>query len=1040
MSVSKVIAQPEKIIIPTYRESPCEELPMFAENRVHQRSTGNPYPNKVVIKPREKEKFDKEYDAVRLENDYIELIILPELGGRIFSARDKRTGYDFFYRQHVIKPALIGALGSWISGGIEFNWPYHHRPSTFMPVDYTIERHKDGGATVWLSENDPFDRMQGMVGVTLRPDSLLFETEMRVSNRTPLRHSFLWWENAAVPVNPEYEIFFPPDVDHVHFHYRRSNVRYPIAAGPFNGHMLDGKGVDIRKHFNTKFATSYFSAASDYDFFGGYDNGKKCGVVHVADHHTSVGKKMFTWAYCQLTKSWERMLTDTDGEYAELMASSYSNNQPDFSWLEPYETKCFSQAWYPISQIGVPSYANRIAAVNVKNGSIKIQAVEEIKGEKLTLTCGNRNICKEKINLGAGEIKVIETVEFNDEEYEISIGDLLYFCASKKKQQPLPPLFPEVPMPNELKTAEKCYLAGLHFYQYRDPNADPREYMKAALKIEPDYIPALTFLGELYIGDFLFAEAKEVLKKAEKASNTYNITHETGKIHYLLGLACENLREDKEAYDHYRRAAWNEAYVSPAMTRASMLDSKRGDYASALKCAKEAIAHNIYNYTAIPLAAIAEYKNGDRKAAKKLLSEHQCFNPLNHFAKYAEKIVSILPDNSFYERLKSNPSQTCLDVAIDLIDAGYTDCAKELFNGLTKYTKDIAPSIAYYLGKPKLANEKHRTFPYRYFEIKALETYLEDNKDDETARYLLACAYYGKHMYDKAYTLWQFCSGADAKRNTAVYLWRKGRTKEALEQLDAAIAQDPACDQLVYEKAHLMNVIGIDYKKTVSEIEKLIPSVTETRDDTCTELAVAYNRGGEYDKAIDIINNHFFVPCEGGETFVALQHINAWVGKGKEFYNKGEYSRALDAFRTAQSIPDSLGAGIWNEFPIVPARYHEALTLIKLERAEDAKPIFEHIADLYVDYFSKSTLEELPVYQAMSLIKLGREEQADKLLDKYISEWEFEIERKDSGYFGTTPFFISYLDKAEVARCAHYAPVLDFARSVKKRTNLLLNI
>ena len=254
--MSKTTATIRKIVIPTYAEAPAEKLPMFAENRVHQRFTGNPYPNAVVIRTPEKTKFDKTYEAVVLENDYIELVILPEIGGKIYSALDKKTGYNFFYKNEVIKPALIGMLGSWISGGIEFNWPYHHRASTMLPSDYEIVK-EDGGITVWLSEHEPVDRMKGMVGVYLADDRAIFETRMKVSNRTPLRHSFLWWENTAVPVNKGYEIFFPSDVDHVHFHYRRSDTTYPIARGHFNGYTFDEKnGVDIRKHFNTKFPTS----------------------------------------------------------------------------------------------------------------------------------------------------------------------------------------------------------------------------------------------------------------------------------------------------------------------------------------------------------------------------------------------------------------------------------------------------------------------------------------------------------------------------------------------------------------------------------------------------------------------------------------------------------------------------------------------------------------------------------------------------------------------------------------------------------------
>ena len=144
--MNKVKLTVEKIVIPTYPEPAAEDMPMFAENRVHQRSSGRPYPNKVVLEVERSQKIDKEYKLVRLENEYVSIEILPEIGGRIYSAKDKTTGYDFFYKQHVIKPALIGVLGSWISGGVEFNWPFHHRASGFMPCDFVTEELPDGSA------------------------------------------------------------------------------------------------------------------------------------------------------------------------------------------------------------------------------------------------------------------------------------------------------------------------------------------------------------------------------------------------------------------------------------------------------------------------------------------------------------------------------------------------------------------------------------------------------------------------------------------------------------------------------------------------------------------------------------------------------------------------------------------------------------------------------------------------------------------------------------------------------------------------------
>jgi len=1031
---NQVIARAETMIIPTYPEAACEELPMFAENRVHQRSSGNPYPNKVVIKTREKQKIDQEYEVIRLENEFLELIIIPSFGGRIFSALDKRNNYHFFYRQHVIKPALIGALGSWISGGIEFNWPFHHRPSSFMPVDWEIVHDTDGAATVWLSEHDPIDRMKGMVGIRLEPGKCRFETRMKVANRTPLRRSFLWWENTAVPVNPDYEIFFPADVGHVCFHYRRSAIGYPIARGYFNGHTFPDSGVDISRHFNTKFSTSYFSANSEYDYFGGYDCGKDCGVVHIGDCHTAVGKKMFTWAYNQLSRSWERALTDTDGAYAELMAGSYSNNQPDFAWLEPYETKNFSQFWYPIAGTGVPSFANLDAAVTVKSGAVTLQATVPIHNKRLRLISRGQTVLDTVVTLAAGETVTLPCGELDETAYTIELEDILFYEMYVREEKPLPELFPEVPVPAELPTAEKRYLGGMHFLQFRDPNADPAAYFKAALELEPDYIPALTALGELALRNGDFADAEDYLERAKAARSIYCTEHESGRIYYLLGLAKEKSGKLKEAYATYRKAAWSEDSISAAMTRASLVASRMGDYRAAKFCAESALSKNAENVLALPMLAMANAKLGLDNAA--LLTESLASDPLNHTVRYAAHLRGMLSADAFYRKMHSSMSQTCLDVACDYLDGGYTDEAMTLLRGVPEYTNDVAPTLAYLIGRPELANAAHRTFPFRPEESAILET----NADRPLARYLLGCTYYARRDYDKAGELWGQCEGYAAERNLAIYCYKKGDKDAAFAHLRRAIALEPTCEQLVYELGYLLNKNGCDADAAVAELGALVPDLASARDDIVTEWASACIRAGKYDDALYLINNHTFIPCEGGETIIAKQHLGAWYGKGLALYKDGRYEEALDALKTAQVIPDNLGAGLWHVDPLVPSQYLEALVLEKLGRVEEAKQLYAYIAGIYIDFFSNMHLPELPVYAAMSLIRLGQHPDASALLDTYIAQWEGELPRIDSGFFSATPFFISYTEPAAEDRRRYYQRLLDFAYAVKNGTEPLVRL
>ena len=147
----------EEVIIPTYEIGAAEKNPIFSEKRVYQGSSGRVYPYPVIEKIEDVKK-DKAWKAVYLENQYIKVMVLPELGGRIQRAYDKTNGYDFVYYNHVIKPALVGLTGPWISGGIEFNWPQHHRPTTYQPVDYTVTEHEDGSKTVMVNDVDQMNK------------------------------------------------------------------------------------------------------------------------------------------------------------------------------------------------------------------------------------------------------------------------------------------------------------------------------------------------------------------------------------------------------------------------------------------------------------------------------------------------------------------------------------------------------------------------------------------------------------------------------------------------------------------------------------------------------------------------------------------------------------------------------------------------------------------------------------------------------------------------------------------------------------------
>src|ERR1700676_3826598 len=190
-SLSPVVVRRERLVLPTYQPLAPDKNPMFLEKRVYQGSSGRVYPLPFFSRI-STERVDHSWQAAHIENEFVRVMVLPEIGGRVHVGLDKTNGYDFFYRQNVIKPALVGLAGPWISGGVEFNWPQHHRPATFMPVDFQIERHPDGSQTVWCSDHDPMNRLKGMHGVCLHPETAYIELKVRLYNRTSQVQTFLW--------------------------------------------------------------------------------------------------------------------------------------------------------------------------------------------------------------------------------------------------------------------------------------------------------------------------------------------------------------------------------------------------------------------------------------------------------------------------------------------------------------------------------------------------------------------------------------------------------------------------------------------------------------------------------------------------------------------------------------------------------------------------------------------------------------------------------------------------------------------------------
>ncbi|HEX3010105.1 MAG TPA: DUF5107 domain-containing protein, partial [Bacteroidales bacterium] len=637
--VAQVKVQETTITIPTYSVGSPEQAPLFYTPETYQGTQLRIYPYPYIGKLSES-KLDKIYKAVILENEYIKICVLPELGGRLYYAQDKTNGYDFVYRNNVIKPALIGMTGAWISGGVEWNVPHHHRASSFMPVDHKIEDHADGSKTVWVGEYEKRSQTRWVVGLTVYPGRSYVETSLKYINVTPVVQSFLFWANTAVHANENYQVIFPPDVERATFHSKTQFTDYPVSHQVYQGIDFT-KGVDVSWWKNTTSPTSYFAWGTEKDFMAGIDHGKKAGTAIVANHYLFPGKKFWNWGNNDVQRLWDQMLTDADGPYLEMMTGMYSDNQPDYSWNNPFGTKSGTMYYYPLKNMSSVSDANRDAAVNMdlKGNKLNVQlyATSRFSNSRLVLFYKGKEIFVKETNVDpvlsfSAEVKVPSdatlpdfTLVFLSSENQ----ELLRYTPPVKKNLPEPAPYKAPEEPSSIATADLLYQTGLRLEQFHNATYNPEIYYLEALKRDSNHIFTNTQLGIRYLRPGLYTKSQQYFQRAVDAVTRNYTSPKFSDPLYYLGVNLFYQGKPKEAYDLLYKASWNQAWTSQAYYMLALIDCQNGDYNAAIDKLSESLTANANNVEAVNLMTIVLRRNGEQEMASQAISEANRIDPLN---------------------------------------------------------------------------------------------------------------------------------------------------------------------------------------------------------------------------------------------------------------------------------------------------------------------------------------------------------------------------------------------------------------------------
>lgn len=936
----KVKAWNEQVCIPTYEVGEPEKYPLFLEKRVYQGSSGVVYPNPVIEKISD-EPIDKKWNAVYLENQYIKLMILPELGGRIQMAYDKIKERHFVYYNHVIKPALVGLTGPWISGGIEFNWPQHHRPSTYSPVDSNIEHNKDGSVTVWVNEVERMFRTKGMAGFTLYPDKAYLEIKGQLYNGTSHPQTFLWWANPAVGVNDEYQSVFPPDVNAVFDHGKRDVSEFPIAKGVY--YKVDySPGTDISKYTNIPVPTSYMAIASKYDFVGGYENDSQSGLLHIANHHVSPGKKQWTWGNGDFGHAWDRNLTQNDGPYIELMCGVYTDNQPDFSWLQPFEEKSFKQYFLPYQHVGLVKNATKEALVNLefKDGfaRIIIYVTADYPCSTIELLHGEEVVFKDMVDLSPfkGYNHNVALRDLDLDELKIRLFDntgkeLVSYAPESENQSEIPEAAKAAKRPEEIKHTEQLYLRGLHLEQYRHATFNPTDYYLEGLKRNPGDVRNNNAMGLWYLRRGRFDLSVPYFKTAIETITEHNPNPYDGEPLFNLGIALNYLEREQEAYDAFYKSCWNAAWQDAGYFKIAQLDCRKGNFEQALEHLEKSLIRNGHNHKARHLkVALLRILNADHQCKSYITSSLE-IDQFNFGVLYEKYLVSkSTNDLDYFKESIRDYVHNYIELAIDYAQMGAYMVAIELLEIYIVDKQTYYPIIAYLLSEyhGKLANIEEQLdylrlaksmpmdycFPNRLEELVCLQEALKIDFKDDKAFYYLGNFWYANRQYEKAQSAWESSLKANmdnpiCHRNLALLYYNKLEDKEkAKKHLETSFEKDPESARVLMELDQLYKKINKDPKQRLDLLEDHLDLCLE-RDDLYLERISLYNYFGRHNEALNLIEQRNFHPWEGGEGKVPFQYVTANIEVAKQKLLNNKSKEAISYLNAAKSYPLNLGEG-----------------------------------------------------------------------------------------------------------------------------------
>ena len=962
-----------RLDIPTYMMGAEDKNPPLWDDKIY------PYPWQTEIT---RDKQTVAHRAVVLENDYIKVIILPDIGGRLYAAHDKTNGdFDFIYHNHVIKPGLVALRGAWLSGGIEWNFPtLGHTANTVSPVQYKIVRGEDGSATCVVGATEWVRRMRWTVTTTLYPDRSCFENRITLTNPTLTHNNAYFWANAATHAWPDTQVIFPP-ADYTYSFKRANPDPWPLR-----------NGVDVSWYKNVPDPADFFCGVPG-DFNGAYNADHDNGTVHCASSFDSPGKKFWTWGTARGGAMWEDILTDSDGQYIEVQ-SGRCPTQGDTWVFEPHMQESWAEYWYPVKKMKGLVKANPDAAVNFRvdgdNAVVAVNVTKSMPCSCIKVFRDNKAIHSENVDLSPTTALTRRVpLQGAGESYRLVIlaadGREVISYSTVKPRIPKPELQPSIPDTGE-RTAEQACLAGYYALKRWDAEKAVTCFQEA-LRKDPGLVQALESLGIVYYKTGRIKEALDLFQRALARNEDEHTARYYGALCKIeLGIT-ERTEDDLHLVG--RRAAYR--HVAPLVLASIAVD--RNDLSMAEQCLRQAVHHNADDTKArVLLAAVLRHRAATLEAGtivRQVLKD----DPLSALAAMESRLQGGADELSL---LRDDP-EYYLETACDYGGMNLNEDAVAVLKlyqdrkGATQHPF-VFYHLGYYwqtLGRTDVARDyfvkgsqvsPDYVFPFRSESETALRMGLSFFPDDWKMHYYLGTLLTARLRWEEGLTHLKKAEAASPSysvlyRNLGeIYSTKVKDRDRATAEYEKAIACDPNDAGLYISLDWLYELAGRKDKR--AELLEKLPVEAGRKYNLLLRKAIYLVDAGRYDEALEILKSATFHPWEGW-TGAREVYLRAHHARADRLMREGKHERAIEDLLAAMEYPENLGTGKPDNPNCVIEHYKLGCCYRALGKKEQADEYFRKAAA----EARASTADEVRA-KAGALKELGRTQEAEALIQK----------------------------------------------------------